>query len=311
MPVGTAGRHEGRALARECARGGRRLIVLGNTYHLMLRPGAEAPSRALGGLQRFTTWKRPDADGFSGRPFQVMSAGGTCAKLDEKGRDVPFPISMGSEGRICRRSARSRCSGLLGSDIAMQLERVRAAAGRSTPISSGRCGPVRCAGAETFQARLRDGGRKAICCSAICPRGGDVPELRQQSASRPRRDRPSTAMPLAGLAVGEPQAGDAKNDRGDGRRACLSIGRRYLMGRRHAPRIWLEAGPSAAIDMFRFALMPDAQWPPHGVAFTALRPRSTCAKRPAHADDPPARSTRKAHGRRPATSRRALPSPPS
>src|SRR3984893_1931960 len=68
MPVGTAGAMEGMHW-REGREAGRDL-VLGNTYHWMLRPGAERIA-ALGGLQRFTCWGGPMLTDSGG--FQVMS----------------------------------------------------------------------------------------------------------------------------------------------------------------------------------------------------------------------------------------------
>src|SRR6201997_4788757 len=68
MPVGTAGAMRGLYWSEVRAAGSD--IVLGNTYHLMLRPGAER-SAALGGLQRFTGWGGPMLTDSGG--FQVMS----------------------------------------------------------------------------------------------------------------------------------------------------------------------------------------------------------------------------------------------
>ena len=68
MPVGTAGAMKG-IHWRDIRETGAD-IVLGNTYHLMLRPGAERIA-ALGGLQKFTTWNGPMLTDSGG--FQVMS----------------------------------------------------------------------------------------------------------------------------------------------------------------------------------------------------------------------------------------------
>ena len=68
MPVGTAGAMKG-VHWREVREAGAD-IVLGNTYHLMLRPGAERIA-ASGGLQKFTGWNGPDADGFRRLPGDV------------------------------------------------------------------------------------------------------------------------------------------------------------------------------------------------------------------------------------------------
>ena len=70
MPVGTAGTVKALTVDQVAATGAD--ILLGNTYHLMLRPGAERVAR-LGGLHRFMNWERPILTDSGG--FQVMSLG--------------------------------------------------------------------------------------------------------------------------------------------------------------------------------------------------------------------------------------------
>src|SRR5437764_7383696 len=79
MPVGTAGAMKGMHW-REVREAGAD-IVLGNTYHLMLRPGAERIAE-LGGLQKFTTWNGPMLTDSGG--FQVMSLA-QLRKVKEQG----------------------------------------------------------------------------------------------------------------------------------------------------------------------------------------------------------------------------------
>ncbi len=79
MPVGTAGTVK--AMTADAVRSTGAGIVLGNTYHLMLRPGAERV-RALGGLHRFMDWPGPILTDSGG--FQVMSLG-ALRRLDEDG----------------------------------------------------------------------------------------------------------------------------------------------------------------------------------------------------------------------------------
>src|ERR1700755_2845990 len=78
MPVGTAGAMKG--LHWRAVRDAGTDIVLGNTYHLMLRPGAERIA-ALGGLQKFTGWNGPMLTDSGG--FQVMSLS-ELRKVSEK-----------------------------------------------------------------------------------------------------------------------------------------------------------------------------------------------------------------------------------
>src|SRR3990170_7674017 len=79
MPVGTAGTVK--AMKPADVRAGGADIILGNTYHLMLRPGAERVAR-LGGLHRFMNWDRPILTDSGG--YQVMSLS-SLRKMTEEG----------------------------------------------------------------------------------------------------------------------------------------------------------------------------------------------------------------------------------
>src|SRR6185369_14549048 len=114
MPVGTAGAMKG-VHWREVREAGAD-IVLGNTYHLMLRPGAERIA-ALGGLQRFTGWGGPMLTDSGG--FQVMSLA-SLRKLDEKAVTFRSHIDGAKVELSPERSI--EVQRLLGSDIAMQLD---------------------------------------------------------------------------------------------------------------------------------------------------------------------------------------------
>src|SRR5438270_11876902 len=114
MPVGTQAAIKG--VHPETVRAGGTDIILGNTYHLMLRPGAERIA-ALGGLHAFMNWPRAILTDSGG--FQVMSLS-QLRKLDEKA--VTFRshldramIELGPERAV-------EIQSLLGSDIAMQLD---------------------------------------------------------------------------------------------------------------------------------------------------------------------------------------------
>src|SRR5262249_40700813 len=91
-------------------------IVLGNTYHLMLRPGAERIA-ALGGLHRFINWPHPILTDSGG--FQVMSLA-ELRKVDENG--VVFRSHL--DGAVVELTPERaiEIQALLGSDIAMQLD---------------------------------------------------------------------------------------------------------------------------------------------------------------------------------------------
>jgi len=114
MPVGTAATvkamypDEVRALGAD--------IVLGNTYHLMLAPGAERIAR-LGGLHKFMGWPHPILTDSGG--FQVMSLA-KLRKLDERG--VVFQSHIDGSRHELTPERAMEIQGLLGSDIQMQLD---------------------------------------------------------------------------------------------------------------------------------------------------------------------------------------------
>src|SRR5256885_3948077 len=110
MPVGTAGAMKGMHW-REVHDAGAD-IVLGNTYHLMLRPGAERIA-ALGGLQKFTGWNGPMLTDSGG--FQVMSLS-ELRKVTEQAVTFRSPID-GARGEPSPERSID-VQRLLGSDIA-------------------------------------------------------------------------------------------------------------------------------------------------------------------------------------------------
>ncbi len=114
MPVGTAGTVK--AMFPEDVRATGADIVLGNTYHLMLRPGAERVAR-LGGLHHFMRWPYPILTDSGG--FQVMSLG-SLRKLTEEGVTFQSHIDGSKHFLSPERSIEIQC--LLGSDIQMQLD---------------------------------------------------------------------------------------------------------------------------------------------------------------------------------------------
>ena len=115
MPVGTAGTVK--ALTVDQVRSAGADIILGNTYHLMLRPGAERIKR-LGGLHRFMRWDRPILTDSGG--FQVMSLD-KIAKVKEEGVTFQSHID-GSKHKLTPERSIEIQADLLGSDIVMQLD---------------------------------------------------------------------------------------------------------------------------------------------------------------------------------------------
>src|ERR1051326_1073605 len=114
MPVGTAGAMKG--LHWREVRDAGTDIVLGNTYHLMLRPGAERIA-ALGGLQRFTGWNGPMLTDSGG--FQVMSLS-DLRKISETA--VTFRSHIDGTKVELSPERSIEVQRLLGSDIAMQMD---------------------------------------------------------------------------------------------------------------------------------------------------------------------------------------------
>ncbi|WP_416368123.1 tRNA guanosine(34) transglycosylase Tgt [Tritonibacter mobilis] len=111
MPVGTAATVK--AMMPESVRATGADILLGNTYHLMLRPTAERIDR-LGGLHKFMNWDRPILTDSGG--FQVMSLAG-LRKLTEKG--VTFKSHIDGSRHELTPERSMEIQRLLGSDIVM------------------------------------------------------------------------------------------------------------------------------------------------------------------------------------------------
>jgi queuine tRNA-ribosyltransferase len=114
MPVGTQATIK--AVHLSDVRAGGADIVLANTYHLMLRPGAERIAR-LGGLHAFMNWPHPILTDSGG--FQVMSLS-QLRKLDENG--VTFRSHLDGAMVALSPERAIEVQNLLGSDIVMQLD---------------------------------------------------------------------------------------------------------------------------------------------------------------------------------------------
>ena len=116
MPVGTAATVK--ALRPEEVRASGADIILGNTYHLMLRPGAERVSR-LGGLHDFMGWERPILTDSGG--YQVMSLS-DLTKVTEEG--VSFASHLDGSRHMLSPERSIEVQRLLGSDIVMQFDQL-------------------------------------------------------------------------------------------------------------------------------------------------------------------------------------------
>ncbi len=266
MPVGTAGAMKG--LHWREVRDAGTDIVLGNTYHLMLRPGAERIA-ALGGLQNFTGWQGPMLTDSGG--FQVMSLA-ELRKVSESAVSFRSHIDGAKVELSPERSI--EVQRLLGSDIAMQMDEcVRLPAGRRDIER-----------AMQLSLRWAERSRRAFEAAPSgymlfgIAQGGDVPELRRASA-RGLIEIGFHGYAIGGLAVGEPQA--VMLAMIDEVTPILPQGRpRYLMGV-GTPEDILEA-VARGIDMFD-CVMPTRNGR-HGMAFTRFGQINLRNAR--HADDP-------------------------
>jgi len=114
MPVGTAATVK--AMKPEAVRATGADIILGNTYHLMLRPGAERVA-ALGGLHGFMNWERPILTDSGG--YQVMSLSDLSKVTDE---GVSFRSHLDGSKHLLTPERSIEVQRLLGSDIVMQFD---------------------------------------------------------------------------------------------------------------------------------------------------------------------------------------------
>ena len=116
MPVGTGATVK--AMKPQDVRSSGADIILGNTYHLMLRPGAERVAR-LGGLHRFMDWARPILTDSGG--YQVMSLS-ELTKVSEEG--VSFASHLDGTRHMLSPERSIEVQRLLGSDIVMAFDQL-------------------------------------------------------------------------------------------------------------------------------------------------------------------------------------------
>jgi queuine tRNA-ribosyltransferase len=267
MPVGTQATVKG--LEPETVRATGADILLGNTYHLMLRPGAERIA-ALGGLHQFMRW--PHAILTDSGGFQVMSLAG-LRKIEE--RCVVFRSHL--DGAMVELSPERvvEIQALLGSDIAMQLDEcIRLPAPRAEIER-----------AMQLSVRWAERSRRAFEGQTASGRalfgivqGGDDPKLRAASV-RGLIEIGFEGYAIGGLAVGE--SPEVMRAMIDATAPALPADRpRYLMGV-GTPEDILEA-VARGIDMFD-CVMPTRNGR-HGVAFTRFG--AINLKNARHADDP-------------------------
>ncbi|WP_421579728.1 tRNA guanosine(34) transglycosylase Tgt [Shinella sp. M31] len=191
MPVGTVGTVKAMYLDQVRDLGAD--IILGNTYHLMLRPGPERVAR-VGGLHELIRWPHPILTDSGG--FQVMSLSG-LRKLDEQGVTFKSHIDGALHHMSPERSI--EIQGLLGSDIQMQLDECVALP--ASPKEIERAMEMSLRWAERCKVAFGDQPGKAMFGIV---QGGDIPDLRVRSAQA-LSELNLKGYAIGGLAVGEPQ----------------------------------------------------------------------------------------------------------
>lgn len=191
MPVGTAATVKAMMPESVAATGAD--ILLGNTYHLMLRPGAERVAR-LGGLHKFMNWDKPILTDSGG--FQVMSLA-SLRKLTEEG--VTFASHVDGSKHMLSPERSMEIQKLLGSDIVMCFDECPALPATEEEVAKSMRLSMR------WAQRSRDafGDRPGHALFGI-QQGGVTRELREESAEALKAIG-FDGYALGGLAVGEGQ----------------------------------------------------------------------------------------------------------
>ena len=193
MPVGTAGTVK--ALTVDQVKDTGADIILGNTYHLMLRPTAERVKR-LGGLHKFMRWDKPILTDSGG--FQVMSLSGISKVTEEA---VTFASHIdGSKHVLSPERSMEIQADLLGSDIVMQLDECVAWPAEEKRAREG----MELSARWGARSKAAFGTRDAQVLFGI-QQGSTFENLRRESSQR-LQDIGFEGYAIGGLAVGEGHA---------------------------------------------------------------------------------------------------------
>jgi queuine tRNA-ribosyltransferase len=267
MPVGTQATVKG--ILPEAVRASGTDILLGNTYHLMLRPGAERIA-ALGGLHAFMNW--PHAILTDSGGFQIMSLS-ALRKVEE--RAVIFRSHLDGAMVELTPERAIEVQALLGADIAMQLD-------ECVQLPAPRAEIER---AMRLSLRWAERCKRAVAAAPAAGRalfgivqGGDDPTLRAESAAA-LVEMDFHGYAIGGLAVGETPAAMLRTIE-EVAPALPAERPRYLMGVGTPHDILAAVG--RGIDMFD-CVLPTRNGR-HGLAFTRFGP--VALKNARHADDP-------------------------
>jgi queuine tRNA-ribosyltransferase len=237
MPVGTQGTVKTLSPDEVAATGAR--IVLGNTYHLMIRPGAETVA-ALGGLRGMSRW--PHAMLTDSGGFQAFSLGGKAGLVSAAEEGFTFRSHLdGSRWHLSPEEA-VRVQGLLGADIQMQLDVCPPGDAGDAAVEAAVLQTTRWA--RRALATPRPEGQALF---GIVQGGTDVALRRTHAAEQAAHDPGFDGLALGGFSVGEPIA-KMYETLAEVAPALDSERPRYLMGV-GTPKDLLEA-IGCGVDMF-------------------------------------------------------------
>jgi queuine tRNA-ribosyltransferase len=219
MPVGTAATVK--AMRPEEVRASGADIILGNTYHLMLRPGAERVSK-LGGLHKFMNWERPILTDSGG--YQVMSLS-ELRKVTEEG--VAFASHLDGSRHMLSPERSIDVQRLLGSDILMQFDELVPTSSTREQQRDAMERSIRWA--KRSKEEFERGGEHAENAALFGIQQGALDEALRRESAEALIDIGFDGYAVGGLAVGEGQ--EAMLGCLDHAVAMLPADRpRYLMG---------------------------------------------------------------------------------
>ena len=271
MPVGTAATVK--AVKPEAVRAAGADIVLGNTYHLMLRPGAERVAR-LGGLHAFMQWPRPILTDSGG--YQVMSLS-ELTKVSEEG--VAFKSHLDGTRHLLSPERSIEVQRLLGSDIVMQFDQLVPTTAEPAAQAEAMDRSVRWA--LRSRQEFDRGGEHAEGAALFGIQQGALDEALRKRSAEALIDIGFDGYAVGGLAVGEGQ---------EAMLACLDFAPAQLPADR--PRYLMGVGkPDDIVEAVRRGIdMFDCVLPTRsgrtGQAFTADGPINLRNARFAEDQDP-------------------------
>jgi queuine tRNA-ribosyltransferase len=193
MPVGTAATVK--AMRPDEVRASGADIILGNTYHLMLRPGAERIAK-LGGLHKFMGWEQPILTDSGG--YQVMSLS-ELTKVTEEG--VAFASHLDGSRHMLSPERSIEVQRLLGSDIVMQFDQL--APGISSPKQQSEAMERSMRWANRSREEFDRGGEHASQAAIFGIQQGALDEALRKTSADALIEIGFDGYAVGGLAVGE------------------------------------------------------------------------------------------------------------